>query len=217
MRIDDTNPLLKFHSGGISRATIDADASGNFTLDNKGTGDFEVVTNNNVRMAVQNDGDVSINGSTLFVDAVNQRVGIGTTTPSVKLSVNGTTRIDGTTFIVDAATNQVILGALTGASGYRLNVNGKIIAEELKVQLYANWPDYVFAPDYPLMSLGETRAFIAENGHLPGVPSAKQVTQEQGIELGEMNRILLEKVEQLTLYILEQEERIKRLETHINK
>ncbi|MFT5883839.1 MAG: putative acyltransferase (DUF342 family) [Arcticibacterium sp.] len=98
------------------------------------------------------------------------------------------------------------------ASGYTLSVGGKIAAEEILVDLKAVWPDYVFKSDYKLNSLNEVKNYISSNGHLPGLPAASEV-QNVGIELGEMNRVLVEKIEELTLYIIQQEERIKALET----
>jgi hypothetical protein len=107
---------------------------------------------------------------------------------------------------------QVMIGTTTPATGHLLSVGGKIAAEEVLVDLKVDWPDYVFNNNYALPSLSELRLFIADKGHLPGVPSALDV-QENGIHLGEMNAVLLEKIEELTLYILAQEERIKRLES----
>ena len=101
-------------------------------------------------------------------------------------------------------------------SGYHLAVGGKIIAEEVLVELQTAWPDYVFKTDYKLPSISELNAFIKENSHLPGVPSQKEVS-ENGISLGEMNGILLKKIEELTLYIIQQDERIKRLENKIEE
>ena len=100
-------------------------------------------------------------------------------------------------------------------SGYHLAVGGKIIAEEVLVELQTAWPDYVFNPDYKLLSISEVNSFIKENNHLPGVPSQTEILEE-GIKLGEMNGILLKKIEELTLYIIQQEERIKKLEEQIN-
>jgi hypothetical protein len=97
------------------------------------------------------------------------------------------------------------------ALGYTLSVGGKIASEEILVDLKADWPDYVFKEDYQLRSLSELKHHIDQKGHLPGLPAAADV-QDIGIELGEMNRVLVEKIEELTLYILQQEERIKALE-----
>ncbi len=87
-------------------------------------------------------------------------------------------------------------------AGYKLRVQGKIIAEELRVQLTSTWPDYVFAKDYKLPSLQSLEQYIAKNQHLPNVPAADEV-QKSGIALGEMQTKMMEKIEELTLYILE--------------
>ncbi len=94
------------------------------------------------------------------------------------------------------------VGTSTVPNGYKMAIDGKLITEEVKVQLSGNWPDYVFAKDYDLPSLEEIQKHIKEKGHLPNIPSAKEV-EENGIQLGEMNRLLLEKIEELTLYLLE--------------
>ncbi|WP_343536109.1 hypothetical protein [Sphingobacterium thalpophilum] len=87
-----------------------------------------------------------------------------------------------------------------------LSVNGKIRAHEIKVET-ANWPDYVFSEDYKLPSLKETAQFIRENKHLPGVPKAEEI-QENGLSLGEMNKILMQKIEELTLHLIEKDKLI---------
>lgn len=106
------------------------------------------------------------------------------------------------------------IGTSAVPSGYTLAVNGKIIGEELKVQLNGNWPDYVFDTDYEPLSLEEIKKYIEENGHLPNIPSANEIEQN-GMEVGEMNRLLLEKIEELTLYILEQNKSQQKLEQRI--
>lgn len=96
-------------------------------------------------------------------------------------------------------------------SGYDLYVEGGIRSTTVKVDAYANWPDYVFAPTYDLMSLKATEEYIEENSHLPGVPSAAEVTKE-GIDLAEMNAILLKKVEELTLHMIELQKQVNQLQ-----
>ncbi|CAG2532865.1 Concanavalin A-like lectin/glucanases superfamily protein [Maribacter dokdonensis] len=96
---------------------------------------------------------------------------------------------------------------------YKLAVNGNIRAKEIKVET-ANWPDYVFDKDYSLPGLDEIQKFIELNGHLPKFPSAREV-ETSGIELGEMNRLLLEKIEELTLYIFQQQDNYDRLSVEI--
>ncbi|KAA3630852.1 MAG: hypothetical protein DWQ02_17250 [Bacteroidetes bacterium] len=92
----------------------------------------------------------------------------------------------------------------------RLQSSGLVRAREIEV-LPNVWADYVFEDDYELRSLEELKTFIKANNHLPGIPSAQEVAKD-GIHLGEMNALLLEKIEELTLYIIEQESRIKALE-----
>ncbi|HMI05190.1 MAG TPA: hypothetical protein VK541_22070 [Pedobacter sp.] len=94
------------------------------------------------------------------------------------------------------------LGIGTSAPTEKLSVKGKIRAQEIKVEIN-NWPDFVFAKDYKLLTLQETEKHIKEKGHLPGIPSAAEV-EKNGIELGDMNKKLLQKIEELTLYLIEQ-------------
>nr|WP_068892975.1 hypothetical protein [Pedobacter panaciterrae] len=90
--------------------------------------------------------------------------------------------------------------------GYKLAVNGKIRAQEIKVET-ANWPDYVFAKGYQLPSLQEIEQHIKDKGHLHGIPSAEEVKAD-GVDLGEMNAKLLQKIEELTLYLIEQNKQV---------
>ncbi|WP_299222416.1 hypothetical protein [uncultured Aquimarina sp.] len=119
-------------------------------------------------------------------------------------------RIAGSKLNVDG---QVGIGT-TDTSGYRLAVRGNILAEELKIRTYANWPDYVFETNYELKSLTEIDTYIKENGHLPNIPSAKKVTEE-GFNVGEMNAKLLEKVEELTLYIIKLNQELKEVKKEL--
>ncbi|TCC97700.1 hypothetical protein [Pedobacter hiemivivus] len=91
----------------------------------------------------------------------------------------------------------------------QLSVNGKIRAQEVKVET-ANWPDYVFAKDHELQSLKETERHIKEKGHLPGIPSAAEV-KANGIDLGEMNAKLLQKIEELTLHLIKMRKELDEL------
>ncbi len=99
-------------------------------------------------------------------------------------------------------------------TNYGLAVDDKIRAREIRVD-NDNWADYVFKKDYNLPTLEEVQKHIQEKGHLPNIPSAKEV-KANGIELGEMNKLLLEKIEELTLYTLKQEKKINN-QQQINK
>jgi hypothetical protein len=105
----------------------------------------------------------------------------------------------------------VRIASTLAATGYELSVNGQIACEELLIDDSGSWPDYVFADDYELMPLDEFKASIEVNNHLPGMPSAKEV-EENGILSGEMHKMTMEKVEELSLYIIELHERVKALE-----
>ncbi len=89
----------------------------------------------------------------------------------------------------------------TDTKGFKLAVNGKIRAQEIKVEA-TNWPDYVFEEGFKVGTLEELESYIKANKHLPDIPAAKEV-KENGVELGEMNKLLLKKIEELTLYIIE--------------
>ncbi len=102
----------------------------------------------------------------------------------------------------------VAIGTNEVPTGYQLAVNGKVISEEVKVQLQTNWPDYVFSERYNLPTLKEIEAYIEENGHLQNIPSAK-VVEREGLQLGDMNAKLLEKIEELTLYIIQQQKELE--------
>lgn len=98
----------------------------------------------------------------------------------------------------------------------KLAVHGNIWCEKVKVKLYENWTDYVFEEDYKLRTLAEVERYIKTNNHLPGVPSAQEV-YEDGIDLGNMDAILLGKIEELTLYIIEQDKKIEAQQKLIEK
>lgn len=106
--------------------------------------------------------------------------------------------------------NKVGIGTDTPGS-YKLAVNGKIWATELNVALTNPGPDYVFEKDYRLPSLQEVQSYIREHKHLPEIPSAKEM-EADGVKVGEMNMLLLKKVEELTLYVIALEERMKEME-----
>jgi len=89
---------------------------------------------------------------------------------------------------------------------FRIAADGTSYAKSVNVQL-TNWPDYVFKKNYYLPSLAEVQTYIDENNHLPEIPSAQQIAKD-GLNLGEMNKLLLKKVEELTLYLIEKDKEL---------
>ncbi|SNY99687.1 hypothetical protein [Flagellimonas pacifica] len=155
-------------------------------------------------------------------------VGIGTTAPSSKLHIknpnggaalaverggkswNFSIQHTGNNLFINNSSNPSTFFTYTNTGRFgigttspdsELAVNGNIHAKEVKVDLIG-WPDYVFKEEYDVPTLEEVEKYIHENGHLINIPSAEEV-EENGIQLGEMNRLLLEKIEELTLYVLE--------------
>ncbi len=103
-------------------------------------------------------------------------------------------------------TARIVMG--TASRDANLYVNGIAKAHEIQVETTI-WADYVFAKDYELKPLDEVEEYIKENNHLPNIPSAKEVVEE-GINLGEMQVKMMEKIEELTLYIIELEKKVKK-------
>jgi len=104
----------------------------------------------------------------------------------------------------------VSIGTVNRQIGYKLAVNGNIKAKEIKVE--TGWSDFVFENNYYLPTLKEVELYIKEEGHLKDIPSAEEV-KTNGIFLGDMNAKLLQKIEELTLYTIQQEKRIENLES----
>lgn len=121
----------------------------------------------------------------------------------------------GWSFLWDVNDGSLRVGTAQKATGYMLNVGGKAIAEEVRVQLRASWPDYVFKKGYNLMPLSQLENFIAANNHLPNIPKA-EVLEKEGTDLGEMQRKMMEKIEELTLYVIEQSKTVERLTNEVN-
>jgi hypothetical protein len=135
---------------------------------------------------------------------INNDVNLGTSNATGKMYLNSSQ--------INMQTNQVTIGtSITTPSTYKLGVGGRILCEELKVKLQSSgWPDYVFSKDYHLQPLEEVEHFIRTNNHLPNIPSA-QVIEKEGIEVGDMQRRMMEKIEELTLYVIELKKEIETL------
>lgn len=142
----------------------------------------------------------------------NSRVviaGWGDYMPQHKFVVRGSSLIEGN-ILTDS---NIGIGTSTftdGSDNFRLSVNGGIRAHRVKV--YTDWADFVFEKSYNLPTLEEVEKYIAENGHLKDIPSASEVEQN-GIEVGEMNKLLLQKIEELTLYVIQLNKEISELKS----
>jgi len=150
----------------------------------------------------------------------NNNVFIGTditpysATPESELNIGNWIVGNNGTIGIGQFTNQLPAdGVATDGEKYKLFVKDGIKTEKIKVDIAASngWADYVFEKNYKLMPLNELDNFINKNGHLPEVPTTKEAI-EKGIELKEMNILLLKKIEELTLYTIEQQKRIETLE-----
>lgn len=189
-------PVSRFHIGsGYEASTtthgylmLGAENGTNMIFDNN-----EIMARNNgtaSHLYLQNEGgNVTIGDPTLF-------------TASHRLGVDGNLVVTG----------GLRIGTTISPGGYKLAVDGKAICTELVVRLVPNWPDYVFAKNYKLRELDEVEDFIKKNNHLPGIPSAKTI-EKNGLGLGEMQKLQMEKIEELTLYIIDLKKEIEKLKS----
>ncbi len=145
---------------------------------------------------------------TLTQDA---KVGINTISPLAHLDVNGTVLVhSGENHYLSIDQQKFIFGSKT----FQIEAafNGKIFANEVEVNSEF-WPDFVFTQNYKLLPLMDLENFIKQHKHLPEIPSVQDVL-ENGIELGEMNALLLMKIEELTLYVIELKKELDDLKNH---
>ncbi len=140
-------------------------------------------------------------GKLLFYTNKENTVANQIVTPEPKMFINDT--------------GDVAIGT-SDTKGFKLGVNGKIAATEVKVATYSNWPDFVFKKEYKLPTLTEVENHIKEKGHLQNISSAKEV-EKNGFFLGEMDAKLLQKIEELTLYTIQQEKELQSQKTQIRK
>ena len=141
--------------------------------------------------------------------------GIGDTLGKYKFYVKGTSAFNGDVTMMKNLTlngNLTMKGTLKVGNGMECDAQGNLKVKHLRVTL-TDWPDYVFGGNHELKPLGELGTYINQHQHLPGVPSAQDV-EEQGADLGEMNRLLMEKVEELTLYIIDLQKQIDELKNN---
>ncbi|HVU55681.1 MAG TPA: hypothetical protein VHD83_11545 [Puia sp.] len=207
-----TNPL----AGGGTSFTLDrkyygAEASIDLRYETTPSG----TTNENTSISF-NTTSSNVRVNPMYINGTN--IGMGTVTPSAQLHTTGTVRFAGLT--QDSTQTRVLVSDASGNLYYRsaaslaandilrssLAVNGVITAKELRLSRQG-WADYVFDSSYRLMPLQQVEGYIHRNQHLPGVPSAAEVARD-GIAVGETQAVLLKKIEELTLYTIDQDKKI---------
>ena len=178
-----------------------------------------VIEANNARLALRdNAGDNSANsariellenaggnfndGSFLWWNGAEDKLLIGTKEGGTNTNV----------MVINHSGLNVGIGTSQPDDNYRLSVNGKVRCKEVVVE--TGWPDFVFEEDYHLLPLEEVNAHIEEHGHLPGIPSAKEV-EENGIGVGQIESLLLQKIEELTLYMIDMKEENEKLKNRV--
>ena len=150
-------------------------------------------------------GNPSPGNNYLFLADATGNVGVRTNNPTANFTVNGNVLIG------DPAT-------VTLPAGYKLYVETGILTEKVKVAVKgtANWSDYVFAKEYNLKPLAELETYIQENKHLPSIPSAEEMVKN-GLDVAAMDAKLLSKIEELTLYMIDQNKKMIELEAKNDK
>ncbi|MEM7552428.1 MAG: tail fiber protein [Bacteroidota bacterium] len=222
---DNSYEWVGFYSGTTRQGIILYD--GSWSGANSLTNEFSITAENSNKLTLNtNNGDVALMPK-------NGDVGIGNLNPTEKLDVNG--KVKATHFIGDGSlltnlpttegqwttsssniyfTGDVGIG--TDVIDSKLTVKGKIHAQEVRVDLNgAIAPDYVFEEDYDLPALESIESYIKENKHLPEIPSAQQM-EEGGVNLKEMNLLLLKKIEEMTLYQIDFHHDLKEQRKQIN-
>jgi hypothetical protein len=200
-------------------------ANGDVLIGGTGQTHFFVSQSGNVGVGTSNpgakldvNGNMHIKGNSALVQFENSNTGHKWEIYSGgSIGNNGLGIFDRTTsqyLIAFAANGNVGIGTENPSLEYKLDVKGEMRACKLHANNLSNWCDYVFEDDYELMPLDSLDAFVKKNKHLPGMPTETEV-MENGIDLGEMNAKLLEKVEELSLYVIAQEKRIKELEKNL--
>jgi hypothetical protein len=182
----------------------------------------------NIVASINNTGffDLNKNGNSYFRILSHGHVGIGTPAPTSQLHTTGTVRFAGLTN--DNSLSRVMVSDINGNLFYRelssiamndnlrssMAVNGSLTAKRIKITDPGIWPDYVFQTGYTLLSLKEVERYITANEHLPGIPSGAEI-QKDGIDVADIQAKLLQKIEELTLYIIAQDKESQQLKKEI--
>jgi hypothetical protein len=235
IRLGNSNPQISFYQGTSPTGTLYLDANDLklATYASNNTGKVIVRVNGGDRLTVAPDGNVGIvttdpqarlhissgqdaglantqNGFVMLGSATSANVVIDNN--EIVARNNGAS----STLFFQNNGGQVQIGGTAVPTGYTLSVAGKAICTELRVQLTGAWPDYVFSDSYKLPSFDRLRSYIAQNKHLPNIPAANDI-EKSGMDVGDMQRRMMEKIEELTLYVLELEKKLRTLEKKTGK
>ncbi|WP_420319188.1 hypothetical protein [Ekhidna sp.] len=201
------NPI-RLYSSGAERMRIAGNGNVGIGTTNTGNGKLTINGSNNNLLRLENEGygnestlrfrAKSSTGATLHADISVLSTGNDKGYLGFKVPHNNSTNT-GYDMIINDAGN---VGIATTSPDEKLTVKGTVHAQEVRVDLSVPGPDYVFEPTYNLRTLEETEAYIQSNKHLPEIPSAKEM-EANGVQLGEMNMLLLKKIEELTLHLIE--------------
>jgi len=193
--------------------TCDDVNNGGSALINDVSGNLRIVTyrpTQGTTTATLSESELMANTPLLITS--NKKIGLRTT----NINADADVQIKGTTYVEDKMGIGICLGANNNPKGYRFAVNGTMEAKDVYIEVDETpWPDYVFEPKHRLMPLSDLEWYINKNKHLPNIPSASDI-KENGLSLAEINAQLVKKVEELTLYIIELNKKIRVLQKSHN-
>jgi len=189
------SPITRFHVNSSSSNAVAAFSSAT-------SGNSWIQVSNSVSQANFGIGSTGVTNGTAYLWSSSDKFAIGN---------------DGNpTIVVNGMGNGSVGIGTASTHNYKLAVNGSAIFTKAVVKQYSIWPDYVFESTYKLPTLKEVEQFIKKYKHLPGVPSAKEM-DANGLDLGENQAILLKKIEELTLYIIELKKENEQIMIRLNK
>lgn len=205
---------ISFKIGNNSNLQMKKGMNGDFTLYfplSTGGGYWNrIIAANNLSFTAGGRG-TNANETDLFIHS-SGKIGINNTNPSEKLTVtNGNLKIENGKLFVNVSSNEIAPDVVELFSVF---VAGGILSENYSIGPKSTWADYVFNNDYKLPNLREVEYYIKANKHLPDIPTASEI-QKKGYSQHEMNIKLLQKIEELTLYSIEQEKEVERLKDNI--
>ncbi|GAB6012931.1 autotransporter outer membrane beta-barrel domain-containing protein [Viscerimonas tarda] len=204
-----------FNIEGIRGLEMKKGMNNDFTLyfpvsDNSNSKWNRIIAKNHLSFTAGDRG-VTQNETDLFI-STNGNIGIGTPAPDQKLTVNGNISASNSKMYINVNANQVSTANKAKFSAF---IAGGILSEDYAIGPKSTWADHVFSTDYKLQNLNEVENYIKTNNRLPDIPSAAEV-EENGYTLHDMNVKLLQKVEELTLYSIEQNKEIEQLKKVAN-